>query len=295
MRLCWIRKLSGRNRGLSRFGKTAVCWSAPLLCLGCAGQSKPPTRVDGVSTVTKKNEKTAEDCSWENVQQGNENVDAGNFDAALKIFMKCPNENLPNLVGLAADYPPAREALVELADRLEGRLKPPQIDENLEFLVEVLDALELYDRVYHVYQRYIAAGFDETTHGWAFYAELADGGYFAEALRSEHLYRDHLRHAIDEYRACPTAEALSAAGLMLSDAVSDYVEPLVGVGRVFDANCLLHLFEIVSPKLAETAIGEVLEQACAKRSNPVACKESLDHRGAAPGECPVWMNSLYSG
>lgn len=266
----------------------------PLLFLACAGQPKQTAQQPGTSAGLPDKVAQVEDCSWERVRAGNDEVSAGHFDAALDIFMRCPSKNLPNLVGLAADYAPAKQRLVALADTLEKRIRPPKFDKDLDLLVNILDALKLYDRLHRVFQQYVAAGFDETNHGWVFYVELARGGCYEDALRSEPLYQGFVRRAIDEYRTCPSDDPLSSVGLMLAGAMRDYLLPLVGVGRVADGACLLHLFETVAPGLAASATSELVEEVCSKQSDPSACKETLQRQYEASKECPAWMAATYS-
>lgn len=207
--------------------------------------------------------------------------------------MRCPKRTLPNLVGLMERHPATRVRLHDLTIQLENEISPPHIDDNVRLLVEVLGVLGQRERLLRVYHRFVAAGFDDTENG-VFYWQLARGGYYEDALRSEPRYQRFVLRAIDEYRACPSDNPLSDVGLMLGGAVGSYLLPLAGVGRMADGACLLNLFERVAPGLAASMTSELVEEVCSKQADPSACKETLQRQQAASKECPAWMAATRS-
>lgn len=263
------------------------------LCLGCAGR----TVVD-VQTSKKEDSRpcrSVEPCSFENTAAGNHAAQAGEYESAVRIFMRCPQLNLPNLVGLIEKYPGVSANLTSLADSLEQEIIPPQVTDELQLLVDVLAALADGERLLRLYNRYLGVGFNRAGDSWVFRDALVRFHYFAEAMESEHGYRQTLRHALKEFHVADDKSSLSSAGIFLSGSVESYALPLVGLGRVDDAACVIDLYRRTSHFVTSEELSQMITSVCEAHESTEECEREVGLRLSQPEKCESWQTAFANG
>lgn len=225
-------------------------------------------------------------CSFEVTQAGNRAAKREDFDEARKLFMGCPERNLPNLLALAFRDTPTREALLAWAENLESDLKPPLVGEELRTVLTVWSALGEHPRVKQLYERYLSAGYDDAEQGGAFRTYLSRGGYYEEALRSEAHYEGAIRSAGTEFDAAQSPGPYSNETILLVSAVEGFVEPLAGMGRIERAACAISILEDRGERFLDT-MNQIAARACDLSARP-ACSWEQMSKIADTAECEAW-------
>lgn len=232
----------GRGRAVmwKLFGKmsvVAVAWAAASAC--AASKGTPPSSSPSTPTAARAELKDVGarlgscDCPLEVRKRGNDLWQTGQHQAAMKVFLTCPREHLPNLAGLAAVHPPVWDELRKLRDGLLQNVEPPRVNDTVEFLDQlnsVLDDNEMSVLLFEKWRPYDDADrqalqrliWRDLVQAWRYDLALAFEEMIQEGLDRSEKYLVQLRAENDEgvmdieaaysWQAAPFAAALFGVG-----------------------------------------------------------------------------------
>lgn len=174
-------------------GKSISVRCCTLLLLGgCAGRApaREPTEVRVQCPV----EPVACECVCHR-DRGNQFWKEGNYEQALGELTFCVEENLPNLMGLAEEYPPARRAVEKFQAEVVRRIRPPSVDDQVTLLIDVNSALRDYTataKVFELWKPYEDAS--RRALQLLIWRQLVLAGQYRDALEfSEDIEESHQR------------------------------------------------------------------------------------------------------
>lgn len=186
-------------------------------------------------------------CPDDSRFRGNKYWKSGAFDEAIETFLKCPWDNLPNLAGLAVDYPPTKKILDELRDIAWANVKPPDVN------AAVSNALSLDSIVGHkgggVRLFQLWKNEDEQARrkmNNIIWQELARNGMPREALLFEDIPQtlsENTRGFLLETIKDSDDVTISMIEDTYTDIIVSYAVALIGVGRESEVPSLLHVWQ----------------------------------------------------
>jgi hypothetical protein len=97
--------------------KIAICGCLVVVMSGCA---HPPAARPRSEHPPEK--ACVDQCGPQRLEEGKALRRAKRYEEALTVFLECADKNVPNIVGLLEEYPPARSALTELRNDARNRM-----------------------------------------------------------------------------------------------------------------------------------------------------------------------------
>ncbi len=206
---------------------------AALLLYACGGSAT------GTSVATPKDVSPEHsvrlgscECPLAVRERGNRLWKEGQFEKALTEFLTCPRDHLPNLMGLAVDYPPARDAVRRLRDTEARRVHPPRVDDAVAYVDQLNFSLDDHEGAVALFERWrpYSSRDRRTLHRLVWY-QLVKAKRYEYALTFEDLIVDNLARSaafLREARADGYAEEVEGA---YTGTASAYSAALIGVGR----------------------------------------------------------------
>lgn len=205
-----------------------------LLSQGCAGRShrlaSPPKQGENEACMQSK-------------MRGNSLREQGDQAEALRAFLECPWENIPNIEGQAADYESARDALGELRKEAESGLSPPEINESLRRVIELDEVLDDSDGAaeLHAQWREFSPSSRQRLNA-LLWEDLVRTGYCTEALEFEEAIKAQLNGQRSFYlEMLGTGQELAIRRAFTVD-VFWYAMALSGCDRKEEAQAVVQLW-----------------------------------------------------
>ena len=228
---------------------TSLPWTPLILVsahivLGCGSEGVNAREANSAPQPCEVDE-----CSFDVTRKGNEAKKAGDFERALEMYLRCPERNFPNLVGLAEAYEPTRTALHELEQRLKEEINPPALSADVNLLLRIQVFLSEKMDIIELHNRYLERGLPRSKMASTFAVPLLRAGAFKQAEVYEHLFRERLRTASDDVVMTECAEGSDEA-LIFGGAIEDYARLLVGRCRTREAACLTTFGSKQCPSIA---------------------------------------------